>query len=230
MQREETAEGLQPTGLGAELGEHIRWPAHEIVNTLTHFIGFLLALGSVPVLITMAAMNGDTTHVVTMSVYSASLILLYLISTLYHAAPRGRLKDVLQALDHMAIYLLIAGTYTPFVLIELGGKTGWALFFALWGLAAIGIGVKAVFVDRFDVISTVAYILMGWAGLVAIVPLYHALPHVSFALVLAGGIAYTVGALFYLWESLPHNHGIWHIFCVAGSTCHFIAIFWLVGR
>lgn len=209
--------------------EHPRWPSHEVVNALTHFVGFLLAVGGVPVLITWAAMNGSALHVTTMSVYSASLILLYLISTLYHAAPVGRVKEVLQAMDHMAIYLLIAGTYTPFLLISLGGTWGWSLFGVLWALAAVGVGVKAVYVDRFDLVSTLAYILMGWAGLVAIVPLYESLPWVSFVLVLAGGLAYTLGAVFYLWERMPHNHGIWHLFCIAGSTCHFIAIFWLVA-
>lgn len=209
--------------------EHPRWPSYEVVNVVTHFIGFLLAVGSVPVLITMAAMNGSAMHVTAMSVYSASLILLYLASTLYHAAPVGRVKEVLQAMDHMAIYLLIAGTYTPFLLISLGGVWGWSMFGAMWTLAALGIGVKAVFADRFDLISTIAYILMGWAGLVAIVPLYEALPAVSFNLVLVGGIAYTVGAGFYLWESLPLNHGIWHLFCIGGSVCHFIAVLWLVA-
>lgn len=196
---------------------------------VTHLIGFLLAVGSVPFLITVAAMKGSALHVTTMSVYSASLILLYLASTLYHAAPVGRIKEVLQAVDHMAIYLLIAGTYTPFLLISLGGVLGWGLFIALWILAALGIGVKAVFADRFNLVSTIAYILMGWAGMVAIVPLHEALPAVSFNLVLAGGIAYTVGAGFYLWERLPHNHGIWHLFCIGGSVCHFIAAFWLIA-
>lgn len=205
-----------------------RWPVHEIVNALTHFAGFLFAVGGVPVLLTLAAMNGNVTHVTTMSVYSASLIILYLVSTLYHAAPPGRAKKLLQALDHMSIYLLIAGTYTPFLLISLGGVWGWSLFGVLWAFAAVGIGLKAVFVDRFNIVSTIAYLLMGWAGLVAIVPLYEALSFSAFALVLAGGLAYTFGAVFYLWESLPHHHGIWHLFCLAGSVCHFIAVFHLV--
>lgn len=205
-----------------------RLPTHEIVNALTHLAGFLFAVGGVPVLITFAAMNGDATHITAMSVYSASLITLYLVSTLYHAAPPGRAKDVLQALDHMSIYLLIAGTYTPFLLISLPNAWGWSLFFGLWTLAAIGIGLKAVFVDRFNLLSTIAYLVMGWAGLIAIVPLYEALPLAAFHLVLAGGLAYTLGTVFYLWESLPHHHGIWHLFCLAGSVCHFFAVFRLV--
>lgn len=208
----------------------LHWPRHEVVNALTHFLGFLFAMGGVPVLLTMASLNGTTVEVVTFSIYSASLILLYLVSTLYHAAPAGRVKEVLQALDHMAVYVLIAGTYTPFLLARLGGPWGWSLFVVLWTLAAVGIGLKAFYTNRYDLISTVAYILMGWAGMVAIVPLYQALPGTSFALVLAGGIAYTAGTLFYRWESLPHNHGIWHIFCLAGSVCHFIAVFYLLDR
>lgn len=206
----------------------LHWPKHEVVNALTHLAGFLFALTAVPVLITLATLNGTATEVVTFSVYSASLVLLYLVSTLYHAAPPGRVKVVLQALDHMAVYVLIAGTYTPFLLVALGGIIGWSLFGVLWGLAAIGIGVKAVFIDRFDLFSTIAYVLMGWIGLVAIVPLYEKLPAVSFLFVLAGGIAYTVGAIFYRWETLPHNHGIWHVFCLIGSICHFIAVSWLL--
>ena len=205
-----------------------RMDQHEVINAITHFVGFLLAVASVPVLITLAAMNGNVVHVTTMSVYSASLILLYLVSTLYHAAPPGRVKEVLRAVDHMAIYLLIAGTYTPFLLISMADNWGWPLFFTLWTLAAIGIGLKVFFTDRFDLISTLAYIAMGWAGLAAIIPMYESLPFVSFVLVLSGGLAYTLGVVFYLWEDLPHHHGIWHLFCIGGSVCHFIGVFWLI--
>ncbi|MCG8435148.1 MAG: hemolysin III family protein [Gammaproteobacteria bacterium] len=205
------------------------WPMHEIVNTLTHFAGFLLAIGAVPVLITMAALYGTAREISTFSIYSAALILTYLASTLYHAAPPGALKRFLHRLDHMSIYLLIAGTYTPFLLISLGGAWGWSLFGVLWGLAAVGIVIKVFFVGRFDLISTLAYVLMGWAGLVAIVPLYENLPPVSFKLVLIGGACYTLGALFYLWRSFPHHHGIWHVFCVAGSVLQFIAVFYLLA-
>lgn len=206
----------------------LHWPRHEFVNALTHFLGFLFAMGGVPVLLTMASLNGTAVEVITFSIYSASLILLYLVSTLYHATPPGRVKEVLQALDHMAVYVLIAGTYTPFLVARLGGAWGWSLFVMLWTLAAIGIGLKIFYTNRYDLISTVAYILMGWAGMVAIVPLYRALPGISFALVLTGGVAYTAGTIFYRWESLPHNHGIWHVFCLAGSICHFIAVFYLL--
>ncbi|MDX1442760.1 MAG: hemolysin III family protein [Gammaproteobacteria bacterium] len=205
-----------------------RWTTHELVNTVTHAAGFLLALGSVPVLITLAAVNGSAREVTTFSIYSATLILMYLASTLYHAARPGRVKDILQALDHMAIYLLIAGTYTPFLLVGLGDMTGWILFYTLWGLALVGIGVKVFFTNRFDLVSTLAYLLMGWAGLAAIGPLYEKLPGPAFALVIAGGLCYTLGAVFYVWERLPHNHGIWHLFCLAGSVTQFIAVFFLL--
>lgn len=208
--------------------EHHRWPRHEIVNVVTHGIGLLLAVVSVPVLITLAALNGSMREVTVFSIYSASLILMYLASTLYHAAPPGRTKEILQALDHMAIYLLIAGTYTPFLLIGLDNRIGWILLYVLWGLAAVGIGVKVFFTNRFDLVSTVAYLLMGWAGLAAIGPLYEALPGPAFGLVIAGGLSYTFGAVFYVWERLPHNHGIWHVFCLAGSVLQFIAAFFLL--
>lgn len=204
------------------------WPRGEIANTVTHFLGLLLAVGGVPVLITFAALYGTAREVSTFSVYSATLILLYLASTLYHAAPPGKVKTVLHRLDHMAIYLLIAGTYTPFLIVGMGDIWGWSLFFVLWGLAAAGLGIKAVFPYRFRLVSTLAYVLMGWAGLVAIVPLARSLPEISFILVLAGGLSYTLGALFYLWRGFPHHHAIWHVFCVGGSVLQFIAVFYLL--
>lgn len=204
---------------------HLRWPRHEFINAVTHFIGLVLALSAVPVLIVMASISGSPEKLFTFIVYSASLILLYLVSTLYHAWPEGRTKKQLQKLDHMMVYVLIAGTYTPFLVGELGGWLGWGMFFLQWTLAAAGIGVKAVHGDNYDFISTVAYLLMGWIGLIAIVPLYDKLPPESFTLVLAGGIAYTIGTVFYLWESLPHNHGIWHVIVLVASGCHFAAVF-----
>lgn len=207
---------------------HLRWPRHEFFNTVTHFIGLVLALSAVPVLIVMASIKGTPEELYTFIVYSASLILLYLVSTLYHAWPAGRTKKVLQKMDHMMVYVLIAGTYTPFLVGELGGWIGWTMFFMQWTLAAVGIGMKAVHGDRYDLISTVAYLLMGWIGLIAIVPLYDELSEVSFSLVLAGGIAYTIGTVFYRWETLPHNHAIWHVIVLVASACHFAAVFYLI--
>lgn len=213
---------------GENASRHPRWTREEVANALTHFFGFILAIGGVPVLITVAALYGTATEVSTFSIYSATLILMYLASTLYHAAPPGALKDILHRLDHMSIYLLIAGTYTPFLIVGMGDVWGWSLFFVLWGLAAVGLGVKAVFPYRFRLVSTLAYVLMGWAGLAAIVPLARSLPEVSFVLVLAGGLSYTLGAVFYLWRSFPYYHAIWHVFCMTGSILQFIAVFFLL--
>ncbi|HET7650165.1 MAG TPA: hemolysin III family protein [Gammaproteobacteria bacterium] len=204
-------------------------PRDELWNTLTHFVGLLLVIGATPVLITVASLYGNVREIVTFSIYSASLIATYLISTIYHYAKPGQLKHILRHADHISIYLLIAGTYTPFLIVGLRGVWGWSLFGILWSLAALGTLVKIRFGYRYDGLSTIAYVLMGWIGLVDFVPLAHSLPLASTALVLAGGISYTVGAVFYLWDKLPLNHTVWHLFCLAGSVLQFIAVFLLLG-
>lgn len=204
-----------------------RCSRNEFINALTHFLGFLFATAAAPLLIALAVLRG-VPEVPAYCVYAASLVVLYLVSTLYHAAPEGGLKQRLQALDHMAVFALIAGTYTPFFLAGLGGPLGWGLCLALWVLAGTGIVFKAYCAGRYDLVSTIAYVLLGWFGLVAIVPLYRALPGASFLLVLAGGIFYTIGAVFYRWETLPHNHAIWHVLCLSGSVSHFIAVCFLL--
>ncbi|MGH8369606.1 MAG: PAQR family membrane homeostasis protein TrhA [Gammaproteobacteria bacterium] len=203
-------------------------PRDELWNTLTHFLGLLLTVGAAPVLITVAALYGKLSQVVTFSIYSATLILTYLISTGYHFARPGPLKHALRRADHISIYLLIAGTYTPFLVIAVRGVLGWSLFAVLWALAFIGFVTKLRFGHRYDVLSTVAYVLMGWIGLLAFVPLIHNLPLPAFVLVIVGGVSYTVGAVFYAWESLPFNHAIWHLFCLTGSVLQFIAVFFLL--
>jgi len=202
----------------------------EWLNTLTHFLGFLLAVGGVPVLITLAALEGTEREIVTFSIFGAALIFTYMSSTLYHYTQPSSLKRMLRRLDHLAIYLLIAGTYTPFVLVGLKGAWGWSLFGILWGLAAVGIVAKLGFLHRFDLLSTMAYVLMGWIGLVAIVPLVHDLPSPSLVLVLTGGVSYTIGAVFYALDSVRFNHAIWHLFCLGGSVLQFTAVFFLLGR
>lgn len=204
-----------------------RCSRHEFINALTHFLGFLFATAAGPLLIALAVMRG-VHEIPAYCIYAASLVILYLVSTLYHAVPDGEIKQRLQALDHMAVFVLIAGTYTPFFLAGLGGALGWSLCLMLWLLAGVGIVFKARYAGRFDLVSTIAYVLLGWSGLVAIVPLYQALPEASFLLVLAGGVLYTVGAIFYRWESLPHNHAIWHVLCLSGSVAHFIAVCFLL--
>ena len=201
----------------------------EWLNTLTHFVGLLLTVGAVPVLIMLAALYGNAREVTTFSIFGAALIFTYLSSSLYHYVEPSAWKRILRRLDHLAIYLLIAGTYTPFVIVGLGGAWGWSLFGVLWGLALIGIVAKLSFGHRYELVSTVAYVIMGWIGLIAIVPLAEHLPRPSLVLVLAGGGSYTVGALFYAWDRLRFNHAIWHVFCLGGSVLQFTAAFFLLG-
>lgn len=208
--------------------DYLFHPGEEVWNTLLHLLGLVLVLGAVPVLITLAAVHGTALEVVTFSIYGASLALLYLVSTLYHYVKPGPLKRALRRADHITIYYLIAGTYTPFCLVALGGVLGWSLCTVLWALAFTGTLFKLLVAHRFELFSTLLYIAKGWAGLLVIVPLYHALPLPSFVLVLVGGVCYTLGVAFYTWEGLRYNHAIWHFFCLAGSVTQFIAVFFLL--
>jgi hemolysin III len=204
-------------------------PGEELWNTLLHLIGLVLVLAALPVLLTLAAEHGTALEVVTFSIYGTTLAALYLVSTLYHYVKPGPMKRVLRRADHITIYYLLAGTYTPFCLVALGGVLGWTFFVVLWTLAIIGTVFKLKVAHRFEFFSTLLYILKGWAGLAVIVPLYHALPLPSFVLVLVGGVCYTLGVAFYSWDKLPYNHAIWHVFCLAGSVTQFIAVFFLLG-
>jgi hemolysin III len=193
-------------------------------------IGSLLALIGGGALVAVAARSGDPWKIVGVSVYSATLVLLYGLSTLYHSV-RGRAKAVLQKLDHQSIYLLIAGSYTPFCLVTLRGPWGWSLFGVVWGLAVIG-GLQELWPkNEARALSVVIYLLMGWAVLVALVPLWTALGTAGFFWVAAGGLFYTVGIVFYVLDDrLRHSHGVWHLFVLAGSVCHYIAILRYVVR
>lgn len=204
-------------------------PGEEVWNTLLHLIGLVLVLCALPVLITLAAEHGTVMEVVTFSVYGATLTALYLVSTLYHYVQPGPLKRTLRRADHITIYYLIAGTYTPFMLVALGGMLGGSLCMVLWALALMGTVFKLRMAYRYEILSTLLYIVKGWMGLLVIVPLYHALPLPSFVLVLVGGVCYTLGVAFYSWDKLPYNHAIWHVFCLAGSVTQFIAVFFLLG-
>lgn len=203
-------------------------PAEERWHTLSHLLGFLLALGAVPVLIALAATRGQSRAVTAFSLYGTTLALTYLASTAYHYARPGRLKHALRRLDHISIYFLIAGTYTPYLLVGLRGTWGWTLFVVLWLLAGAGTIFKLAFGHRFDTLSTVTYVLMGWAGLAVFVPLARALPLPSLVLVLAGGASYTIGALFYSSKRLRRAHLIWHLWCLAGSILQFIGVAYLL--
>ena len=202
----------------------------ERFNTLTHGVGSLLALVGSGALVVAAARSGDAWKIVGVSVYSLTLVLLYGLSTLYHSV-RGRAKAVLQKLDHQSIYLLIAGSYTPFCLVTLRGAWGWSLFGTVWGLAVIG-GLQEFWPkNEGRVLSVVIYVLMGWAVLVALVPLWTALGTAGFVWVAAGGLFYTVGIVFYVLDDrLRHSHGVWHLFVLAGSVCHYVAILRYVVR
>ena len=196
----------------------------ERFNGYTHLAGAVLALAGTAVLVAMAAQKADPWRIVTFAVYGATLFLLYLFSTLYHSL-RGRAKGVFRKLDHCSIYLLIAGTYTPFTLVALGGAWGWSLFGAVWGLAIVGIVQELWIAKGARALSLAIYVVMGWLALVALVPLLQKLSPPAFAWVLAGGLFYTAGIVFYLYdERVPWFHGIWHLFVMAGSAAHYIAI------
>ena len=196
----------------------------ERLNSSTHLMGTLLAAAGAAVLVVLAAREGDPWKIVGFSIYGALLLALYTFSTLYHST-RGKVKRVFQKLDHCSIYLLIAGTYTPFTLVTLRGAWGWSLFGVVWGLAALGIAQEAWLGKGARILSLVIYVVMGWLGVIAVKPLIAALTPTGFAWLAAGGLFYTVGIIFYaLDEKLRHGHGIWHLFVVAGSASHYLAI------
>jgi hemolysin III len=197
----------------------------EKFNTYSHLVGALLALTGSVVLIGLGALSGDVWKIVSFSIYGATLVLMYGSSTLYHNAGQGKAKHFLRMLDHNSIYLLIAGTYTPFVLVSLRGPWGWSLFGVVWGLALIGILQEIWLARKTRMASLLIYILMGWIAIVAIVPLAETLSWRGFAWIAAGGMAYTVGTIFYLYDQrFKHWHGIWHLFVLAGSALHYCAI------
>jgi len=196
----------------------------ERFNGITHLSGALLALAGAVALIVVGALKADPWKIVSFSIYGTTLVFLYLSSTLYHSV-RGSAKSVLRKMDHAAIYLLIAGTYTPFTLVTLNGPWGWSLFGVVWGLALVGIVQEIWFARGARVLSLVIYLLMGWVALVAVVPLVQALSWSGFAWLAAGGAVYTAGIVFYLYdERFRHFHGIWHLFVLAGSAVHYVAI------
>ena len=196
----------------------------ERASALTHGVGALAALAGGAVLVALASITGDGWQLAAAIVFSVCLLLLYIASTLYHAIQQPRAKSALKVFDHCAIYLLIAGTYTPFTLVGLRGEVGRNLFIAIWSLAAAGIAFKLFFTGRFKLLSTAVYVAMGWLVLVAIKPVMAALDAWTFGWMLAGGVAYTLGTVFYHRPRLRYSHAIWHLFVVAGSVCHYIAV------
>ncbi len=202
----------------------LREKREELASALTHGLGATAALAGGAVLITLAAIFGNGWQLGAAIVFGVSLLLLYLASTLYHSFQHPVLKGRLKVFDHCAIYLLIAGTYTPFTLIGLRGPWGWGLFAAIWTLAIAGVVFKLFHTGRFKRLSTLIYVAMGWLVLVAIKPVLAALDAWTFGWLVAGGVFYTLGTIFYHRESIPYSHAIWHLFCIAGSVCHYVAV------
>ena len=196
----------------------------ELANSITHGIGIVFAICAMAILAVFASRYGDAWRIVSCSIFGAALILLYVASTLYHAVQRPKAKSVLRILDHSAILVLIAGTYTPFTLVNLRGPWGWSLFGIIWGLAVFGIAIETTRLRRYRAGLIALYVVMGWAVVAAVKPMLEHVENGGLWLLLAGGLAYTGGVVFYLWRRLPFNHAIWHLFVLAGSVLHFFAI------
>jgi hemolysin III len=196
----------------------------EIAHSITHGIGAALSIAGLTVLVFLAARYGDATQVVSFSIYGGSLTLLYLASTLYHAIQHPRAKLVFKILDHASIYLLIAGTYTPFLLVGLGGRWGWIFMAIIWGLALLGVSFKALFIHRFQRLSVLGYVLMGWLGVILVNRLMANMPMGGLVWIAAGGVCYTVGVIFYALQKIRYMHVVWHFFVLGGSICHYIAV------
>jgi len=199
----------------------------ELANSLSHGAGIVAALVGAPILLVHAVRHGDTAFIVGASLFSATIFLLYSSSTIYHALPAGKAKRVFRVLDHSLIYLLIAGTYTPFTLGVLRGAWGWTLFGVVWGLASVGVALKASGKASNPIFSTTLYLLMGWVVVIALEPLVAKVPTPGLLWLLAGGLSYTAGVLFFAIDSkLWYGHLIWHCFVLAGTACHYFAVLW----
>lgn len=217
----------KPPGPVPAAGKKYSWK-EELANSITHGIGIGLSIAGLVILIVLAAREGDVWHIVSVSIYGSSLILLYLASTLYHSFQNPKVKKLLRVFDHIAIYLLIAGTYTPFMLVNLRGPWGWSMFGLIWGLALVGIVFKLFFTGRFEKLSLLIYLGMGWLGVVAAKQMWLEVPTGGLLWLGLGGIFYTLGVIFYRWERLRYHHAVWHVFVLAGSICHYFSVLWYV--
>jgi hemolysin III len=200
----------------------------EIANAITHGIGALLAIAALVLLIVFSALDGSAWHVSSFAIFGSTMVVLYLMSTLYHSLTHLKAKRLFRKFDHMSIFLLIAGTYTPFCLTALNGWVGWTLFGIVWFCAITGIVLKAFYTGRAEMLSTILYIVMGWIVVFFIKPVYDYMTAEGFAFLLLGGASYTLGAFFYAKEKIPFNHSIWHLFVLGGSTLHFFAVLTLL--
>ncbi|ANF96489.1 PAQR family membrane homeostasis protein TrhA [Paenibacillus bovis] len=196
----------------------------EVVNAVTHGIGAVLSIAALAILITFASLKGTPWHIVSFTIYGITMLLLYISSTLVHGFKDGKAKDLFEIFDHSAIYLFIAGTYTPFMLLAVKGTLGWSIFGVVWAIALFGCAFKAYFVKRFLFMSTIFYLLMGWLIVIAWGPLTASLAPGGMALLIAGGLMYTLGTVFYVWRGFPFHHAVWHLFVLAGSILHFFAV------
>jgi hemolysin III len=221
------AEQARDTGsapLSSPTAERVYTRGEEIANWATHGLGLLLSIVGLTLLIVYSSLRGNAWHVVSFTVFGLTLLTLYTVSTLYHARRSERGKQLFRKLDHAAIFLLIAGTYTPFLLTHLRGPWGWTLFGIIWGLCGAGAVFQLFFGGRFRVTSTLAYLFVGWLIVVALEPLMTYVPHGGLWLLFAGGLCYSIGVIFYLWRQLRYHHAVWHTFVLGGSTCHFLAV------
>jgi len=200
----------------------------EIANSITHGMGAFLSLAALVLLIVFASLYGGARHIVSCTIFGFALVLLYTASTLYHSFRKPRVKFIFKIIDHSCIYILIAGTYTPFMLVAVRGVLGWTIFGIVWGMTVLGILFKSFFIHRFKILSTLAYIAMGWIAIFAIKPIFQSLSEGAVFWLIVGGLAYTLGTIFYAWKKLPFNHAIWHFFVLAGSVCHFFAVLFYV--
>ena len=199
-------------------------PQQEIWNSITHGLGALLSIAALVILIVTAVRNGNAWHVVSFTIFGSTLVILYMASTIYHALLPRSAKNVFERLDHSGIFLLIAGTYTPFLLTNMRGVWGWTLFGIIWGLAIAGIVFKSIYLNKYRKLSVAVYVMMGWLFVIALKPMLQSVPAVSLKYLLIGGIFYTSGVLFYAWRKWFYHHAVWHLFVLAGSIFHFFSV------
>lgn len=203
-------------------------PLEEKTNIISHAAGFVLGIVALVLMVVRASLYGNAWHIVGVSIFGASLICLYAASTIYHSAKDPKIRGRLRVVDHATIYVLIAGTYTPFTLVTLNGWVGWVIFGFSWAMALTGITLKLFYTGRFNLLSTLMYIFMGWIIVFAIKPLINNLSADGLWWLMAGGVAYTVGAILYMIKKVPFNHAIFHMFVLLGSFCHFVSVYWYV--